>query len=626
MNSEAPAARIAVCEDERIVALDIQNFLRRNGYHIVGIYAEAEILLEQVDAIAPDLVLMDIHLQGRMDGVEASVELMSRWAIPVIFLTAYDDAITIERAKMGQPYGYVTKPFDERDLKIAIIIGLYRSSMERRIRRSEARYRGLFEDGLAAMFISDAAGSILEANTAFRQLAGNTAHLDQLVIDPENRRSIDIDLVGGGRQTPSEVSLRRADDSQARVLLSSTAIRGEAGGRNYLFQALDITESRNLQDQLARAQKMEALARLASGAAHDFNNIITAILGYAKLLREDLDLEGRPNEDLDGIEAAARRAAGLARQLLMFSRNDTSAPSVFSLGALVSDMDRMLERLVGDEVTVRSRSMEGDNVRAERPRIEQVVLNLVVNARDAMPKGGTVTLTTGRLILDQPLPGIQGSVPAGTWAFLRVADEGDGISPEILPHIFKPFFSTKPAESGTGLGLATVVSVVRQAEGHMELSSTQGRGTTFTVYLPAVDEEGTTEAEEPAERMTPGFGETVLLVEDDDSVRALLETMLERAGYVVLSAGNPGSALLLAERDSRKPDVLVSDVVMPLMRGPELAARLRTRQPGLPVLFLSGRPENEVRASCGDDDFLCKPFSEEEFLSALKSVLAASRK
>ncbi len=614
-------AKIAICEDERIVALDIRTFLQRNGYDVVGVYASAESLLASVEATRPELVLMDIHLEGPMDGVEASALLMERWSIPVIFLTAYADSPTIERAKRTQPFGYVIKPFDERELKTAITIGLYRSGMEQRLRRSETRYRGLFEDGLAAVFLAGTDGAIHEGNKAFRDLATGCASIDGLIRDSGALSELWQALRGGAAYGPVELALSAKDGRTVQALLSAAPLRVLEQGF-YLFQAIDITERKSLQDQLNRAQKMEALGRLAGGAAHDFNNIITAILGYGKLLRDDLGDNPRIGMELDGIEDAARRAAVLARQLLVFSRTEAGGASVFSLGALILELERMLGRLIGEDVFIRMRPGEGDHVRADRSRLEQVVMNLAVNARDAMPKGGKLSLSTGRVTLSEPIEGAFGPIAPGNWAYLRVSDEGEGIDPAILPHIFEPFYSTKAPDRGTGLGLSTVAAIVRQADGHIELTSELGRGTTFTVYLPCIDAEADAAAGVDRPRYQEGAGELLLLVEDDSSLRALLETLLERAGYAVLSAGNPGSALLLAENAAKPPALLVSDVIMPLMRGPELAARLRSFLPELRVLLISGKAEELTENALPGSAVLAKPFAEEELLSAIHALLS----
>ena len=347
--------RIAVCEDERIVALDIRNFLQHNGYEVCGIYAAAEDLLVKVEQDQPDLVLMDIHLQGQMDGVEAASILIERWAIPVILLTAYTDGPTIERAKLTHPYAYILKPYDERELRTAIAIGLYRSSMEKRLRSSEERYRALFDEALAAIFLVDTAGSLVQWNKAYSQLAGSIVHIDGILTDAFVRESFNQALAVGLSAGPAEIAFTREDGSTRWVLISAAPFLLADGVAAYQYHAIDVTERKALSDQLAQSQKMEALGKLAGGVAHDFNNIITAIMGYARLLRMD-DCAGMEDKvELIGIEDAAKRAANLTRQLLVFSRGESSVPSLFPVSDLVRELSKMIERLINQDVSIRMR-------------------------------------------------------------------------------------------------------------------------------------------------------------------------------------------------------------------------------------------------------------------------------
>jgi signal transduction histidine kinase len=623
--------RIAVCEDERIVALDIQNFLQRNGYEVCGLFVAAEDLLASVEQAQPDLVLMDIHLQGEMDGVEAASILFERWAVPVILLTAYTDGPTIERAKLTHPYAYILKPYDERELRTAIAIGLYRSSMEKRLRSSEERYRALFDEALAAIFLVDASGALVQGNKAYCQLAGSIVHIDGILSDAEVRASFNKTLAAGHSAGPTEISFTRDDGSNRWVLVSAAPFPLYDGMAAYQYHAIDVTERKALADQLAQSQKMEALGRLAGGVAHDFNNIITAIMGYARLLRMDETAGLEDKLELIGIEDAAKRAANLARQLLVFSRGESSVPSLFSVSVLVSELSKMIERLISQDIHIRMRlGDEPCTIRADRSKLEQVVVNLVVNARDAMPNGGKITISTGSVLMAQSERGVFGLIPPGHWSFVSVADEGEGIDPRIVSRIFEPFFTTKAPGVGTGLGLSTVAGIVRQAEGHLALHTIPGSGSRFTAYFPWVEsqEDPSLESSDKAlnqARSVPdetGRGETVLLVEDDDSVRAIIETVLDRSGYRVVAADNPGTALLLAERPDQVPDILVADVLMPLMRGPELAARLRVLLPTLPVLLLSA-DASELQSSELESDYLrlAKPFKESELLGAIRILL-----
>ncbi|MGD9939395.1 MAG: response regulator [Clostridia bacterium] len=625
--------RIAVCEDERIVALDIRNFLQRNGYEVCGLYVAAEDLLASVEHEQPDLVLMDIHLQGVMDGVEAASILFKRWAVPVILLTAYTDGPTIERAKLTHPYAYILKPYDERELRTAIAIGLYRSSMEKRLRSSEERYRALFDEALAAIFLVDSEGALVQGNNAYRQLAGSIVHIDGIITDSGIREAFKQALEAGQSAGPAEIAFTREDGATCWVLISATPFPLNDGKVAYQYHAIDVTERKALSDQLAQSQKMEALGRLAGGVAHDFNNIITAIMGYSRLLRMDETAGLEDKAELIGIEEAAKRAANLARQLLVFSRGESSVPTVFSVTDLIRELSRMIERLISQDVNIRMRlDDEPCRVRADRSKLEQVVVNLVVNARDAMPTGGRITISTGSTVLVHEERGIFGLIPPGRWSYITIADEGEGIDPRIIPRIFEPFFTTKAAGVGTGLGLSTVAGIVRQAEGHLTLQSVVHSGTRFTVYLPWVEGEVTTlttaselDGQSGGVRTREsGRGETVLLVEDDDSVRAIIETVLDRSGYRVVATDNPGTALLLAERSEQVPDILVSDVLMPLMRGPELATRLRAILPSLPVLLLSAdASELQLQGADLGSGYLqlAKPFKESDLLGSVRTLL-----
>lgn len=623
--------RIAVCEDERIVALDIRNFLQRNGYEVCGLYVAAEDLLASVEQDQPDLVLMDIHLQGEMDGVEAASILFKRWAVPVILLTAYTDGPTIERAKLTHPYAYILKPYDERELRTAIAIGLYRSSMEKRLRSSEARYRALFDEALAAIFLIDSAGSLVQGNKAYRQLAGSIEHIDGILTDESIRGSFKQALSSGNSAGPAEITFTRDDGSTRWVLISAAPFPLNDGRAAYQFHAIDVTERKALSDQLAQSQKMEALGRLAGGVAHDFNNIITAIMGYARLLRMDDKAGLEDKVELLGIEEAAKRAANLARQLLVFSRGESSIPSLFSVTDLVRELAKMIERLISQDVSIRMRlGDEPCTIRADRSKLEQVVVNLVVNARDAMPAGGKITISTGSVVLPHDERGVFGLIPQGRWSFVSVSDEGVGIPPQIVHRIFEPFFTTKAPGVGTGLGLSTVAGIVRQAEGHLALHTVPGSGSRFTAYFPWMESQEPLSAGSSDTGLSQvashlhgtGKGETVLLVEDDDSVRAIIETVLDRSGYRVVAADNPGTALLLAERSEQVPDILVSDVLMPLMHGPELAVRLRVLLPSLPVLLLSADASELQGPECEPGyQRLAKPFKESELLGAIRSLL-----
>lgn len=510
----ADGAAIVIVEDEFIVALDIQRYLERNGYSVRGILPSGEEFLERVEELDPDLVLMDIKLQGKLDGVETAARLADIRAVPVILLTAYADETTLSRAKITQPFGYLLKPFNEQELRTSIEIALYRAMMERRLRESERLMR--------------------------------------------------------------------------------------------------------------QAQKMEAVGRLAGGIAHDFNNILTAILGYANLMGEEEQGNARLLEDVDGVKKAVKRAEALTRQLLTFSRRQPMEPKLIQPREVLDEMHRMLERLLPANVHLTLRAEERlPFIRIDPIHLEQIILNLVVNARDAMPDGGQVEVRLASVASDSPGTGAFERVPEGSYVVLSVQDTGTGIPFEDYEKIFEPFFTTKGKEGGTGLGLATVYGIVKQSNGYIDLESRVGEGTTFSIYFPGIPGESIREAPRDREPQTDQGTESILVVEDDDEIRRLMERALARRGYSVVAAAHPGEAILVSERHSEPLDLIVADIGLPIMSGSDLVQRLRSDRPGLRALFVSGY--SEKAPDLPESAFLAKPFTEAVLAAAVRRLLDVGR-
>jgi PAS domain S-box-containing protein len=391
-------------------------------------------------------------------------------------------------------------------------------------------------------------------------------------------------------------------------------VEGRATGRVWSFR--DVTERKRLEQELLQAQKLEAVGRLAGGIAHDFNNLLTTILGYSELL-----LRGRPDdeelqEDVGEIRKASQRAASLTRQLLAFSRKQVIEPRLLDLNALVAESTGMLRPLIGEDIDVSTVFAPNlPSVRADPLHLEQVIVNLAVNARDAMPGGGKLLLETATLQRAE-----SGATPAAECVSLRVTDTGSGMDEATRERIFEPFFTTKEKGKGTGLGLATAYGIVKQSGGDIRVTSERHVGTTFEILLPAVREPAAEEAPRRDGRMAPLPGATVLLAEDEDGLRALNARVLEALGYRVLAASNAADAPALLERQPAPPDLLVTDVVMPGASGRELARRLRDRHPGIRVLYVSGYAED---ASVDDDAFLQKPFTPERLSEKVAELLTA---
>jgi two-component system cell cycle sensor histidine kinase/response regulator CckA len=406
-------------------------------------------------------------------------------------------------------------------------------------------------------------------------------------------------------------------------------IRDAAGLRSgHVAVARDRSRERALEAQVARIQRMEAVGQLAAGIAHDFNNLLAAASGYAELLREPLPPGDPRRADLEQIIAATDRGATLVRQLLAFSRRAVMQPEVIDLGEVIGGVVPMLRRLLGEQVELATRNGEDlGRVMADPSQLEQVLVNLATNARDAMPSGGRLTIETRNVDLDEAYASAHAGVTPGPYVLLAVSDTGIGMEPETLAHMFEPFFTTKGPERGTGLGLATVHGIVNQTGGHVWAYSEPGQGTSFKVYLPRIEEAAASRkaAHLPA---TSGGTETILVVEDEEAVRTLVRRVLERYGYRVITASGPHEALSLPAADLASIDLLVTDMVMPGLSGPELAAMLMDRQPHLRVLCMSGYADlSAEHQGLGGvaTEFIAKPFTAPVLGRKVRELLDAGR-
>ena len=513
-----------------------------------------------------------------------------------------------------------------------VAMAIERKRTEEQLHESERKYRLLFETNPEPMFVYDF--------ETLRILAVNGAAIARYGYSEAEFLALTIrDLRPVEEQGRLDQELaRRPDEGAVRTGVRHRAKDGRlfevdlvarplefAGRRARLVLARDVTAQRHLENQLRQSQKMEAVGQLAGGIAHDFNNLLTAILGSTQLLLQATPPGDVRREDVEEIRNAGLRAAELTRQLLAFSRRQVLAPKVLELNAVVANMDKMLRRLIGDDVELATAlHAEAGAVNADPGQLEQVLLNLVVNARDAMPGGGRVLIETTRLLLRDELVERRHRLAPGDYVCLAVTDSGLGMDEATQAHLFEPFFTTKEVGKGTGLGLATVYGIVKQSGGYIWVYSEPGRGTTVKVYLPRV--RGAAEPPLPAPEPPPlrGGNETVLLVEDAAPVRTLARRSLEARGYRVLDAADGPSAIELSARHAGEIDVLVTDVVMPGMSGRELAERLAPTRRGMKVLYTSGYTDDAmVRQGVLNAGvaFLQKPFVPDTLARKVRDVL-----
>ena len=808
-------ATILVVEDEAIVAADIGSRLEALGYTVAGTAGSGEQAIALAEKQRPSLVLMDIQLQGSMDGITAARTIHDRFRLPIVFLTAYAEDTTLQRAKLAEPFGYILKPFEDRELKTILEMALYKHRADEEIRRLNRLYAVLSQVNQAVVRIENEGelfdkicriaiefgnfklawiGWIDPETKAVRPIAAageKVDHLSRLFVSandqPEGRGVIGTALRTGaacvsndyladprfqrwhalaaeiGKRSigafpirfqgevagalmiysgetnffqaeeiklleevaldisfaldrlESEIRRRRAEelnrqnqalflaviegtsdaiyvkDLLGRFLTINTSLARIAGkskeqvlgqddrtlmpledarqiletdrlvmnsgttqtfeevihfeGRRHFFLttkgpvfdargellglfgvARDITERKQLEEQLLQAHKMEAIGQLAGGVAHDFNNVLAAMLMNLYLLRETPNLEHETAEGLKELEKAAQHAASLTRQLLMFSRRQRMDSKRLDVWEVLRDLLKMLRRLLGEHIEIASHK-EPDLplwVEADPGMLEQVVMNLCVNARDAMPKGGRLTLSLARVEIEPESARRRTEARVGRFVCLSVADTGCGMDETVLQHVFEPFYTTKEVGQGTGLGLATVYGIVKQHEGWIEVESAVGLGTTFRIYLPAV-EAGESEAAPSPAGQAPGGTETLLVVEDDEDMRRMVTLTLSRFGYEVIEARNGVEAVRLWEQHGQRIALLLTDMVMPEgMTGLDLAERLRQLKPDLKIIVSSGYSVDLLHQGAGKRAgvrFLAKPYQPTELARTIRAVL-----
>jgi PAS domain S-box-containing protein len=538
---------------------------------------------------------------------------------------------------MGIYLAFRRRSAERQACEMAALVANLKQS-EKALRQSEQRYRLLFDRNLAGLFHSTLDGRILDCNESFARMFGYASRDEVLALPggaqeffsgSSERESFTSELQKKKVLTNLEMRFRRKDGSPVWVLENASLLDGD-GNAPPLIEGtvVDITERKHLEEQSRQAQKMEAIGRLAGGVAHDFNNLLTIISGNSELLLDRIDPAKPPHKNVSQIKKAADQASDLVRQLLAFSRMQVLQPSVLDLNRILSDTVKMLPRLLCEDIEVVL--VPGASlglVKADKNQIDQIILNLAVNARDAMPQGGKLTIQTADADLDESYARLHSPLKPGKYVTLAVTDTGMGMDSETQAHIFEPFFTTKGPGKGTGLGLATVYGIVKQSGGWIWVFSELGRGTTVKIYLPRIEQVvpgGTSSASRPS---CPRGTETILFVEDQEGIRDLARPFLEDMGYKVLEAGDGEAALKIAKQYKGEIHLLLTDVVMPKMGGHAVAKRMVVLRPGVRVLYISGYAEY---AAPDQDSYdggfrLQKPFAMDTLARKVREALNAKQ-
>ena len=592
-------------------------------------------------ARAPELVITDYQLRFS-DGLTLLRQIKSLWPhVPVIMYTGTgSEQLAVEAMKAGL-YDYVLKKPGELSRLLAAVGRAVETARHRKAAEdAEGRYRRLYDGVPIGLFRAAPDSSFLDCNQALVGMLGypsREALLARRVVDtfcdPSALETLVLRVEREGSIGDYEAERLRHDGSTLWARISVQAVR-DANGAMVYYEGLveDLTDRKRAEEalkvaegRLLQAAKLEAVGRLAGGVAHDFNNLLGVIMGYADLMAKRLPAEDPLRRNVQEISKAAERASGLTRQLLAFSRRQVLQPRVLDLHHTIGEVESMLQRVIGEDVDLVTVLREGvGKVKADPGQLQQVLMNLAVNGRDAMPDGGTLTIETANVDLSPAYAGSHLGVIPGPYVLMAVSDTGMGMSAEVQAHIFEPFFTTKGPEKGTGLGLATVYGIIKQSGGNIWVYSEPGKGATFKVYLPRVDEGAPgTLLVDPPDPPTRAH-ETVLLVEDDDRVREVVARALRDTGYTVLEARS--GALALVHADARKEPIhlVITDLVMPGMNGRELVERWRARHPETRVLFMSGYTDATAHSQGGLPEgaaFIQKPFAPSALARSVREVL-----
>jgi PAS domain S-box-containing protein len=632
------AKKILIVEDETIVALDIERKVARSGYEVVGNVTSGEAAIDKVKKTHPDLILMDISLEGDIDGIEAAERIQRHFDIPIIYLTAHSHPQTLERAKITEPYGYIVKPFERRSLHATMEMALYKHHMKVKLKEKDENFSNLAENASDGILMATVDGSYVYANRRATELTGyNVSQLLNVCFN----RPLEHDKNGKGSENwldeasfPQKKEITIEQEEKATISLEMTGTKTIWHGQPAVLVLLrDITqlkrtdeERKRLQAYLDQARKMEALGTLAGGIAHDFNNLLSIILGFTELVMADLPGENPNRSMLKKVFDGCLRAKDVVKQILTFSRPDDVDLKAVKISPIIREALKFLRSSIPTNIDIQlDIKAESDVVAADPVKINQVIINICNNACCAMKEqGGVLEVILEEVNLTEPalIPGHR--LNPGLYVRLTIGDTGPGMEPWVMQRIFEPYFTTKNVGEGTGMGLAVVHGIVKKHGGAVTVQSEPGKGSTFQVYFPVTEEEAIVGKDITRPGFIPKGHERILFVDDEEAVGDIVKHMLEHLGYQVVVKFNGLEALELFKSDPDQFDMVITDMIMPKMNGTELAKEILNIKPGFPVIICTGFSEKvceQELQSLNIESLLLKPLIRQEVAQIIRKTL-----
>jgi len=632
-------AQILIVEDDWIVAEDIQTSLKKLGFSVSAIVPSGEEALKNAKEDNPDLVLMDIVLEGEMNGTKAAEHIRKQYNIPVVYLTAYADEILLERAKVTEPYGYIIKPFEDRELNIAIEIALYKHKMEKKLKESEEWLSVTLRSIGDAVISTDTKGYVTFMNPVAESLTGWSQDeaigkpLNQvfLIINEKTRERCDNPveqvMATGVVQGLANDTILISKDGEEYVISDSGAPIVDSDEKiiGVILVFRDVTEKITLQKQIIQSQKMESIGTMAGGIAHDFNNILYIIIGNTKLALNDVPEWNPAHFNLEEIKTASLRAKNVVRQLLSFIRKTEIKRRPLNIIPVIKDSLKFLRSTISLNIDIRQNIQDtADTVLADPTQIHQIMMNLCTNASQAMEEdGGILDIGIQNIVLDENSASLlDPELIQGNYVNVTVSDTGHGIAPEIIERIFDPYFTTREVGKGSGLGLSVVHGIVKSHKGAISVDSKLGKGTTFSVFFPVTKEKVVTESNTVEE--LPTGNERILFVDDEKSIVNMAKQILERLGYRVETKMNPVDALELFRSNPDQFDLVITDMAMPKMIGAKLVKEILNIRSEMPIILCTGFSEKVSEENAKElciKAFALKPLVITDFAVTVRKVL-----